>query len=151
MSCINRMELIANVAASFLMRNPATLDQIETIITNVANALDKVAGATGSDPSASNEKAAQQPAVDPTQSVQPDHIVCLEDGIRVRLLRRHLAAAHRMTPEEYRLKWALPEDYPMVAPDYSEHRSRLAKSIGLGGRSAHQQKARATSTKPRKR
>lgn len=146
------MELIANVAASFLMRNPATLEQIETIITNVAKALDKVAEAmTGVDPPGAGERTERQPAVDPNESVQRDHIVCLEDGVRVRLLRRHLAAAHRMTPEEYRTKWALPEDYPMVAPDYSEHRSKLAKSIGLGGRSAHEKRARTAPSKSRKR
>jgi predicted transcriptional regulator len=68
------------------------------------------------------------------RSVNPDYIVCLEDGKKLKMLKRHLKTAYDMTPEEYRERWALPADYPMVAPNYAKQRSRLAKEIGLGTR-----------------
>jgi len=73
------------------------------------------------------------PAVAVAESVKPDYLVCLEDGLRFRTLKRHLAVAYGMTPEEYRAKWHLPANYPMVAPNYSRLRSRVARNIGLGG------------------
>lgn len=74
----------------------------------------------------------QQPAVPVKKSVYADHIVCLEDGKKLKMLKRHLKTAYNMTPEQYREKWGLPQDYPMVAPNYARHRSSLAKKIGLG-------------------
>ncbi|MGE5548293.1 MAG: MucR family transcriptional regulator [Solirubrobacterales bacterium] len=79
-----------------------------------------------------------QPAVPVKKSVTPEYIICLEDGKKLKMLKRHLKTAYNMTPEEYRERWGLPADYPMVAPNYAQHRSSLAKKIGLG-------------TKPRKR
>ena len=79
-----------------------------------------------------------QPAVPVKKSVTPDYIICLEDGKKLKMLKRHLKTAYNMSPEEYRERWGLPADYPMVAPNYAQHRSSLAKKIGLG-------------TKPRKR
>ena len=76
----------------------------------------------------------QQPAVPIRKSVTPDYIICLEDGKKLKMLKRHLKTAYDMTPEEYRERWGLPSDYPMVAPNYAEHRSKLAKDIGLGTR-----------------
>jgi predicted transcriptional regulator len=73
-----------------------------------------------------------QPAVPPKKSVFADHIVCLEDGKKLKMLKRHLKTAYNMTPEQYRERWGLTSDYPMVAPDYAKHRSSLAKKIGLG-------------------
>ena len=73
-----------------------------------------------------------QPAVPVKKSVFPDHIVCLEDGKKLKMLKRHLKTAYNMTPEQYRERWGLPPDYPMVAPNYARHRSTLAKKIGLG-------------------
>lgn len=78
----------------------------------------------------------QQPAVDPAQSIFHDYIVCLEDGRKLQMMKRHLFAAYGMTPEEYRLKWGLPSDYPMTAPGYSDKRSGLAKTFRLGHRPA---------------
>lgn len=75
-----------------------------------------------------------QPAVSVKKSVTPDYIVCLEDGKKLKMLKRHLKTAYNMTPEEYRERWGLPRDYPMVAPNYAKHRSSLAKKIGLGTR-----------------
>lgn len=77
-----------------------------------------------------------KPAVSIKKSVTGDYIVCLEDGLKFKSLRRHLRSAYKMTPEEYRAKWGLPHDYPMVAPSYAAHRSRLAKQIGLGRKRA---------------
>jgi predicted transcriptional regulator len=74
----------------------------------------------------------QQPAVPVKKSVFADHIVCLEDGKKLKMLKRHLKTAYDMTPDQYREKWGLPPEYPMVAPDYAQHRSSLAKKIGLG-------------------
>ena len=74
----------------------------------------------------------QQPAVPVKKSVFPDHIVCLDDGKKLKMLKRHLKTSYNMTPEQYREKWQLPPDYPMVAPNYAKHRSTLAKKIGLG-------------------
>ncbi len=74
----------------------------------------------------------QQPAVPVKKSVFADHIVCLEDGKKLKMLKRHLKTAYNMTPDQYRDKWGLPPDYPMVAPNYAKHRSSLAKKIGLG-------------------
>jgi predicted transcriptional regulator len=76
----------------------------------------------------------QRPAVDPHRSVFPDHLVCLEDGEKVTMLKRHLRTAHRLTPEQYRAKWGLPTHYPMVAPNYAKLRSKMAKESGLGHR-----------------
>ena len=73
-----------------------------------------------------------QPAVPVRKSVFPDHIVCLEDGKKLKMLKRHLKTSYDLTPEQYREKWQLPPDYPMVAPNYAKHRSSLAKKIGLG-------------------
>ncbi|RPG04324.1 MAG: MucR family transcriptional regulator, partial [Rhodospirillaceae bacterium TMED63] len=75
-----------------------------------------------------------QPAVSIRRSVTPDYIICLEEGRKLKMLKRHLATAYGMTPEEYREKWGLPADYPMVAPNYAKQRSYLAKKIGLGKR-----------------
>jgi predicted transcriptional regulator len=74
----------------------------------------------------------QQPAVPVKKSVFPDFIICLEDGKKLKMLKRHLKTSYNMTPEQYREKWQLPPDYPMVAPSYARHRSSLAKKIGLG-------------------
>ena len=74
----------------------------------------------------------QEPAVSVRSSIKPDHIVCLEDGKKLKMLKRHLMTRYGMTPDDYRTKWGLPGDYPMVAPNYAEQRRTLAKSIGLG-------------------
>jgi len=76
----------------------------------------------------------QEPAVSVRSSVKPDYIVCLEDGKKLKMLKRHLKTAYNMSPEAYRERWGLPPDYPMVAPNYARQRSRLAKEIGLGTR-----------------
>ena len=84
------------------------------------------------------------PAVNPKKSVHPDYIISLEDGKRFKSLKRHLATHYGLTPDEYRRKWGLPADYPMVAPNYAAARSELAKKIGLGRKPAPKPKARAS-------
>jgi predicted transcriptional regulator len=86
----------------------------------------------GTGPAPATER--PQPAVSVKKSVHPDYIICLEDGKKLKMLKRHLKTAYNMTPEEYRERWGLPPDYPMVAPNYARQRSRLAKEIGLGTR-----------------
>ncbi len=94
-----------------------------------------------------------EPAVPIKQSVTPDYIVCLEDGKKQKMIKRHLKTAHDMTPDDYRKRWGLPRDYPMVAPNYAKQRSELAKKIGLGrkpGTKAKKPSKAMRPTKPKK-
>ena len=93
------------------------------------------------------EEAPPEPAVPIRRSITPDYLICLEDGKKLKMLRRHLQTAFGMTPEEYRAKWGLPADYPMVAPNYAKQRSELAKRIGLGRRAAEPEPAKTTKTR----
>ncbi len=88
-----------------------------------------------------------EPAVSIKRSVRPDYIICLDDGKKFKMLKGHLRTAHNMSPEEYRAKWNLPSDYPMVAPKFAEMRSELAKTIDLGRKRGRKTKARRTATK----
>jgi predicted transcriptional regulator len=133
----DKLTLIANITASYLRRNSVSIDQIRAVASSVTEALEqaskKLAGtdvAEAEQPASVEEKA--RPAVPIKRSVQPDHIVCLEDGLHQKTLKRHLQSAHNLTPQQYREKWRLPKDYPMVAPAYSEQRSKMAKQLGLG-------------------
>jgi predicted transcriptional regulator len=135
----DKLSLISNIAASYLRRNSVGIDQIGTVVSSVTNALEEAAKAIGggatSEPRSVPTEASptkQQPAVPIKKSVQPEYIVCLEDGLHARTLKRHLRTAHAMAPEQYREKWGLPDDYPLTAPAYSESRSKMAKKLGLG-------------------
>jgi predicted transcriptional regulator len=135
----NKLALIAEIAASYLRRNSVGIDQIGTVVTSVTNALEEAAKAiNGGDapetrlPPTNGSAEGQQPAVPIKKSIQPEYIVCLEDGLHARTLKRHLRTAHGMTPEQYREKWGLPDDYSLIAPAYSESRSKMAKKLGLG-------------------
>lgn len=116
----------ADIVASHVQNNSVAISDLPQLIRTVHEAL---AGLSGAAPV---EK--PQPAIPVRRSVTPDFIVCLEDGRKLKMLKRHLATAYGMTPEEYREKWGLPPDYPMVAPNYAKQRSSLAKKIGLGKR-----------------
>ena len=116
----------ADIVASHVQNNSVAISDLPQLIKTVH---DSLAGLTGDSPA---KKA--QPAVSVRRSVTPDYIVCLEDGRKLKMLKRHLATAYGMTPEDYREKWGLPSDYPMVAPNYAKQRSSLAKKIGLGKR-----------------
>jgi predicted transcriptional regulator len=149
----DKLTLIANITASYLRRNSVGVDQIRAVVSSVTDALDyaskKLAGMTTEDAEqqTSVEERAR-PAVPIRKSVQPEHIVCLEDGVQARTLKRHLQSAHGLTPQQYREKWRLPEDYPMVAPAYSERRSKMAKELGLGRKAGS---AKSTAAKRRGR
>jgi predicted transcriptional regulator len=134
----NKLDLVATVVSNYLRRNSIAVDQIGTVVSSVTRALEQASRQLVGAPSeaAAHEAAvvseAQKPAVPVRRSVQPDHIVCLEDGMKVKTLKRHLQSAHGMTPQQYREKWGLARDYPMTAPAYSERRSQMARDLGLG-------------------
>lgn len=118
--------LTADIVAAHVSNNSVAVSDLALLIQNVHGAL---AGLSG-------EQAApqvkQEPAVSVRASIKPDYIVCLEDGKKLKMLKRHLMTHYKMTPDDYRAKWGLAADYPMVAPNYAEQRRSLAKKIGLG-------------------
>lgn len=120
------LSLTTEIVASHLSNNSVTTSEIPALIEQVFKTLSGL----GSGMSVSLDR--PQPSVPVKKSVMPDYIICLEDGKKLKMLKRHLKTAYNMTPEEYRERWNLPADYPMVAPNYAKQRSRLAKDIGLG-------------------
>ena len=114
------------IVASYVSHNTVNLNDLPRLIEETHAALRAQNGYEGGDPER------PRPAVPVKKSVTPDYIVCLEDGKKLKMLKRHLKTAYNMTPEEYRARWDLPSDYPMVAPNYAKRRSELAKEIGLG-------------------
>ncbi|MCB1538182.1 MAG: MucR family transcriptional regulator [Alphaproteobacteria bacterium] len=132
------LALTAQIVASYLSGNTVPAADIPALIDRVHKTLANV-GAGGSG-GVSAER--PHPAVSIKKSVQPDYIVCLEDGRKLKMLKRHLKSAYNLTPEAYRERWGLPSDYPMVAPNYAAKRSKLAKNIGLGKRRKSGRKAK---------
>ena len=122
----NLLELTTEIVTAYCSNNAIENDNITNLIQSVHSSLVTVA-ALGS---ATQEKS--EPSVPIKKSVTPDYLVCLEDGKKLKMLKRHLNTAHNMTPDEYRHRWGLPSDYPIVAPNYAKKRSILAKKIGLG-------------------
>lgn len=122
------LRLTTQIVSSYVSNNTLKTDEVPAIISAVYKTLANIS------PETSGAEDRPQPAVPIKKSIQPDHIVCLEDGKKLKMLKRHLKTAYNMTPEEYRERWGLPSDYPMVAPNYAKQRSRLAKDIGLGTR-----------------
>jgi len=122
------LSLTTEIVAAHVSNNSVALSDLPVLIEQVYKSLSNV----GSEPVAVEER--PQPAVTVKKSVTPDYIVCLEDGKKLKMLKRHLKTAYNMSPEEYRERWGLPADYPMVAPNYARQRSSLAKQIGLGTR-----------------
>ncbi|MBW8639435.1 MucR family transcriptional regulator [Hoeflea sp. WL0058] len=120
------VELTAEVVAAYVSNNVVQTSDLPGLIANVHSALGSTA--SGENPTTERPK----PAVPVRKSVQNDYIICLEDGMKFKSLKRHLMTYYSLTPDEYREKWGLPADYPMVAPAYAEARSRLAKEMGLG-------------------
>ena len=118
--------MAVDVVASYLSRNQVPRAQLPEVISTVFNSLNSVEDAGAA------EEEERKPAVSVRRSVTDDYIVCLEDGKKLKMLKRYLRTNFDMTPEEYRAKWNLPADYPMVAPNYAKRRSEFAKKIGLG-------------------
>ncbi len=127
------IEMTADIVSAFVSNNSVPATELPMLIQSVHRALSGVS--TTAEPV---ESAPREPAVPLKKSVNPDFIVCLEDGRKFKSLKRHLRTKYNMSPEEYRAKWGLPKDYPMVAPNYAKARSDLAKQMGLGqgGRAA---------------
>jgi predicted transcriptional regulator len=122
------LSLTTEIVAAHVSNNTVALGDLPQLINQIYNSLANI----GTAPAA--PVARPQPAVSIKKSVQPDYIVCLEDGKKLKMLKRHLKTAYNMSPEAYRERWKLSSDYPMVAPNYAQQRSRLAKEIGLGTR-----------------
>ena len=121
----NVLALTAQIVSAHVANNSVSAEALPTLIQEVYKTL----AAVDKEPV---EPEKPQPAVLPKKSVFPDYIICLEDGKKLKMLKRHLKTAYDMTPEQYRTRWGLGPDYPMVAPNYAKHRSSLAKQIGLG-------------------
>lgn len=126
------LTLTADIVSAHVSNNSVAVSDLSSLIQNVHAAL------TGLGEAPEDAAPKQEPAVSVRASVKPDYIVCLEDGKKLKMLKRHLMTHYQMTPDQYRQKWNLGPDYPMVAPNYAEQRRSLAKKIGLG-------------TKPRRR
>ena len=124
----NSIELAADLVAAYVSNNPLPRSDLPDLILEVHSSLARLRSEPEAAPPQAESKA---PAVPIRRSVTPDYLICLEDGKRFKSLRRHLRE-HGLTPEQYREKWKLPSDYPMVAPNYAAQRSALAKKIGLG-------------------
>jgi predicted transcriptional regulator len=122
------LPMVTEIVAAHLSNNTVAVGDIPRLINEVYGALTGL----GQNGAAAPAEMAQEPAVPIKKSVMPDHIICLEDGKKLKMLKRHLRTAYGLTPEQYREKWNLPSDYPMVAPNYAKKRSSLARQIGLG-------------------
>ncbi len=121
------LRMAAEIVSAYVSRNPVAGDQLADVIKTVHSSLSKLReGGTRAG------AAAPKPAVSVRRSVTPDYLICLEDGKKLKMLKRHLRSTYNLTPDEYRAKWGLAADYPMVAPNYAAQRSAFAKKIGLG-------------------
>ncbi|HZD91236.1 MAG TPA: MucR family transcriptional regulator [Pseudolabrys sp.] len=123
----NFIELTAEIVSAYVSNNTVPSGDIPALINQVHAALTRVSGTPGDPPSEP-----LKPAVSVKRSITPEYLVCLEDGKKFKSLKRHLRTQYNMTPEQYRDRWNLPPDYPMVAPNYAAARSELAKQMGLG-------------------
>ena len=121
------VELAADIVSAYVTKNPLPMSDLPALINEVHAALVTVASGTA-EPAAE----ARKPAVSIRRSITPDYIICLDDGKKFKSLKRHLRTQYDLTPEQYRERWDLPPDYPMVAPNYAKARSELAKEKGLG-------------------
>lgn len=142
------LALTADIVSAHVANNSVAVGDLPALISNVHRSLASL-GATPA--SAADEEL--KPAVSVRASIKPDYIVCLEDGKKLKMLKRHLMTHYQLTPDAYRAKWKLPSDYPMVAPAYAEQRRSLAKKIGLGrkGRGAPPQPEPKPAAEPTKR
>jgi predicted transcriptional regulator len=133
------LALTADIVSAFVSNNSVPADQLQELLSNTFQTLNSLGTAP------QEEEEPQKPAVPVKKSVTDDYLVCLEDGKQLKMLKRYLRTQYNLSPEEYRRKWNLPADYPMVAPNYAKRRSEFAKQIGLGtqgGRKAAKKTAR---------
>ncbi len=136
------LELTTKIVAAHVASNPIAVTDVPGLISTVHQAL----ATLGPEEAAPRP----EPAVSIKQSVKPEYIVCLDDGKKLKMLKRHLKTAYHMTPDDYRKRWGLPRDYPMVAPNYAKQRSELAKKIGLGRKPEPKVNARRKTKNPTK-
>jgi predicted transcriptional regulator len=129
----NHLDLAAEIVAAYVQKHQIAPDALPALIKNVLASLNEEATPVAEDPPV--------PAVPIKKSVHDDYIVCLEDGAQLKMLKRYLATRYNMTPEQYRARWGLSPDYPMVAPSYAARRSSVAKEIGLGRKAEREQPA----------
>ncbi|RMD87162.1 MAG: transcriptional regulator [Alphaproteobacteria bacterium] len=122
-----RMQMVADIVTAYVSHNPVPASSLSDVIRSVHETLEKLESEGGE-----SGPTRQKPAVPVKKSVTDDYIICLEDGKKLKMLKRYLRSHYGLTPEEYRAKWNLPPDYPMVAPSYAAKRSQFAKQIGLG-------------------
>jgi len=122
-------KMTADMVSAYLSNHNVATQDVPELIKAVHQAIASISSGEGA---ATNGVSTAKPAVPVKKSVTDAYLVCLEDGLKFKSLKRHLRSAYGMSPEDYRAKWGLPHDYPMVAPNYAEHRSQLAKKIGLG-------------------
>ncbi len=127
------LELVSKIVSAYVSNNSLPSSELPDLITTIHEALQNPDQATSSPP---------EPAVPIKRSIRPNYVVCLEDGRKLKMLKRHLRTAYDMSPDEYRRKWGLSSDYPMVAPKYAARRSELAKKIGLGRKPGQKVKSR---------
>jgi predicted transcriptional regulator len=123
----SHLDLTADIVSAYVSNNPVPAADLPALIAQVHRSLSSLTDTVAELPAED-----QKPAVNPKRSVHDDHIVCLEDGKKYKSLKRHLMTHHGLSPDDYRARWKLPHDYPMVAPNYAAARSALAKKMGLG-------------------
>jgi predicted transcriptional regulator len=128
------LSLTAEIVAAHVSNNTVPLTDLPALIQQVFQTLSAIGTGEAQPPR-------PEPAVPIKKSVMPDYIVCLEDGKKLKMLKRHLKTAYNMTPEKYRERWGLPSDYPMVAPNYAKQRSQLARELGLGTKTKRRRSA----------
>jgi predicted transcriptional regulator len=121
------LKLATEIVAAYVSNNPVPVSELPAMIKSVHATLGGLSSGTAAD-----IQTAQKPAVTVKKSITPEYIICLEDGKKLKMLKRYLRSRYNLSPEEYRAKWGLPADYPMVAPNYAAQRSEFAKKIGLG-------------------
>ena len=131
------LELTTEIVAAHVANNELSASDLPGLIEQVYGALARIA--SGNTPVAVAER--PDPAVPIKKSIAPDYIVCLEDGKKLKMLKRYIKTRYDLTPDEYRARWGLPSDYPMVAPNYAAQRSELAKKIGLGSRGGRRKRS----------
>lgn len=141
---VDLLDLTADIVSAHVANNSVAVSELPALIGSVHAAL------AGLGAVVEPETPALKPAVSIRSSVKPDHIVCLEDGKKLKMLKRHLMTSYQMTPDQYRAKWKLPADYPMVAPNYAEKRRALAKKIGLGRKPGSKATAKSAPVAPKK-
>ncbi len=134
------LRMTADIVSAYVSKNVLPAQQLPEVITTVYSSLNGLGNGAQE-----KQQEPLKPAVPVRKSVTPDYIVCLEDGKMLKMLKRHLRTTYNMTPDEYRTRWGLPPDYPMVAPNYASQRSEFAKKIGLGRGSTRQARRRTGS------